>query len=121
MQMRKAVVIVVAIGALGATTAAVASRTHRLRAPDPGGYSVECRGDACFQLGRRVSFIVHGGFTRRTQRDCRAFGLKPSVLLPRRRDYFWQPISDPVPDAPPTADTYVCGPPGVNLVYVRRG
>jgi hypothetical protein len=67
-----------------------------------------------------VNFIVHGVFTRRTQRDCHAFGLNQSRVLPRPRDYFWQPISDPAPGAPPTADTYVCGPPGVNLVYVTR-
>src|SRR3979411_320591 len=89
----------------------------RLPPPDPGGDPVECRGDACYQLGQRVNFIQRGrGFTLQTQRACHEFGLQPNRSSGPSRNYMGQPISDPAPGAPPTAQTFVCGPPGVNLV-----
>jgi hypothetical protein len=115
--MRKLALCGAIVGALILGIADAAAVGHEsLRSASPGGYPVECRGNACYQLGHRVAFIRSGAFTQEAERDCRAYG-RITRVLPRRRDYLWQAISDPVPGAPLTADTFVCGPPGVNLSY----
>jgi hypothetical protein len=124
--MRRTVVSVVA-GMLAPTAViTVASASpHVPRYPiplaRPAGYPVECapRGGDCYQLGHRVRFLAANDFAR-AQAACHSYGLHPPTALPRRSDYLWQTIGDAAPGAlQAPGDTYVCGPPGVNLSYGR--